>query len=289
MHLWDLKNNYPWLTTDVPALINLGGNYDSLKKDFLVEDYIALTKKQNIVKSVHVEAFGFDGNPALETAWLQKQADQYGFPHGIVAHAELHETNVEDVLKQHCQYPNIRGIRMALNYHKDSRYQMANKGDYFEDKQWRKGYSLLAKYHLSFDLQVFDHQINDVVGLVKEYSDINVIIEHFGWPLDISETGFKQWQHRMAAIAECPNVSMKLSALGWVFKNAGATVLQTYIAEAIKIFGIDRCMFGSNFPPDSLFYNFDDLIITFKDIVSVYSEEQQSKLFYNNAKRIYSL
>ena len=84
MHLWDLKNNYPWLMNNAAPLITLGGNYDKLKQTFLVKDYVALTKNQNIAKSIHVEAFGFEGNPVLETQWLQKQADQFGFPHGIV-------------------------------------------------------------------------------------------------------------------------------------------------------------------------------------------------------------
>lgn len=289
MHLWDLKNHYPWLMSDVPVLVNLGGNYDLLKKNFLVDDYSKLTKNQNITKSIHVEAFGFEGDPVLETKWLQQQADQYGFPHGIVAHAELQDHNVEEILKQHCQYPNVRGIRMALNYHENPLYQMATRGDYLKDKQWHKGYSLLAKYNLVFDLQVFDSQLDDAVDLIKKYPDVQVVIEHFGWPLDISEPGFKQWQYRMALMAEYPNVFIKLSALGWVFKNSEPNVLQKYIVEAIKLFGLDRCMFGSNFPPDSLFYSFDNLLDTFKKIVSVYSEEQQFKLFYGNAARIYRL
>lgn len=289
MHLWDLKNNYPWLMTDVPALINLGGNYDSLKQNFLAEDYIALVKDHKVTQSVHVEAFGFEGNPILETKWLQAQADQFGFPHGIVAHADLHDPNVEEVIMQHCQYPNMRGIRMALNYSENPPLQMAEHGDYLSDKQWRKGFGLLAKYNLLFDLQIFDNQIEDAISLAKEFSDINIVIEHFAWPLDASEQHLAIWRQKMTAIAECPNVFVKLSAIGWVFKNANFETLNKYILEAIKIFGIHRCMFGSNFPPDSLFYSFNDLMLTFKKIFSIYSENEQHKFFYENAKRIYRL
>jgi predicted TIM-barrel fold metal-dependent hydrolase len=48
-------------------------------------------------------------------------------------------------------------------------------------------------------------------------------------------------------------------------------------------------MFASNFLADSLFYTFDNLLMTFKTIISDYPEEQQSKLFYENAVRIYRL
>ncbi|MEO8402872.1 MAG: amidohydrolase family protein [Gammaproteobacteria bacterium] len=289
MHLWDLKNNYPWLMNNAAPLITLGGNYDKLKQTFLVKDYVALTKNQNIAKSIHVEAFGFEGNPVLETQWLQKQADQFGFPHGIVARAELHDPDVKSILKQHCQYPNVRGIRMALNYHPGLNLQIADRGDYLRDKEWRKGFALLQNYNLVFDLQVFDNQIEDAASLAKEFPNTHIIIEHFGWPLDISENGFNLWYQRMALIAENKNVFMKLSAIGWVFKQADLNVIKKYISSAIELFGIDRCMFGSNFPPDSMFYNFDELVNVFKQIFMVYSAADQHKLFYGNAEKIYRL
>lgn len=90
-------------------------------------------------------------------------------------------------------------------------------------------------------------------------------------------------------IAQKPNTFIKLSALGWVFKNTDLKTIKKYISEAIKFFGIERCMFGSNFPPDSLFYNFNDLINQFKQIVSDYPASDQYKLFYANAERIYQL
>lgn len=287
MHLWDLNNHYAWLETNDPVLVNLGGNYDELKKNFLVEDYIALTEHHHIVKSIHIEAFGFEGNPILETQWLQKQSDQFGFPHGIVAHAPLHDPHVETLLKQHRQYPNVRGIRMVLNDHNDPLLKMAERGDYLRDPHWRKGFSLLSTYNLSFDLQMYDHQIDDVISLLQEYPETSVILEHLAWPLDFSETAFKIWQERMANIAHYQNVSLKVSGLGWIFKDVGSEVFSRYVKAGIELFGIDRCMFGSNFPPDRLFYSFDEAIMIFKTILSKYPEGDQAKFFYLNAKKVY--
>lgn len=190
MHLWDLRNNYPWLMSNVPTLIRLGGNYDKLKHSFLAEDYIKESQKQKITKSIHIEAFGFKGNPVLETQWLQKQADQCGFPHGIIARAELHEPDIKTILKQHCQYPNVRGIRMALNYHHEPDLCMADRGNYLKDAKWKKGFALLEEYHLVFDLQIYDHQLEEAALLAQTFPNINIIIEHLAWPLNISEIGF---------------------------------------------------------------------------------------------------
>ncbi|MBV9035072.1 MAG: hypothetical protein JO182_11330, partial [Acidobacteriaceae bacterium] len=89
MHLWDLANGYDWLSHNDPNFERLFGNYDSLKRNFLAPDYLTMTRDCHVVKSVHVQAFGFPDNPVGETAWLQEQADQYGCPQGIIAYANL--------------------------------------------------------------------------------------------------------------------------------------------------------------------------------------------------------
>jgi predicted TIM-barrel fold metal-dependent hydrolase len=69
-----------------------------------------------ILKSVHIQAFGFPEDPVGETAWLQAQADHHGYPHGIVAFANLSDPSVEETLRKHRAFRNVRAIRMPLNY-----------------------------------------------------------------------------------------------------------------------------------------------------------------------------
>ena len=141
MHFWDLSNDYPWLNNRDPAIERLIGNYEALRHNFLVPDYFAMTLGWNVVKSVHIQAFGFPDDPVGETEWVQKQTDKYGYPHGIVAYADLTESNLEDTLQRHCMHPNVHGIRMPLNYDKEDWRRMAKNGDYMRDKRWRKGLS----------------------------------------------------------------------------------------------------------------------------------------------------
>jgi predicted TIM-barrel fold metal-dependent hydrolase len=289
MHLWDLKNDYQWLQKSDPTLEHLGGNYDRMKKNFLVDNYLALSKNQNVIKSVHIEAYGFKGNPVLETEWLQQQADHFGFPQGIVARAELNHPDIGSILESHCRYPNVRGVRMSLCFHDDIDLRMAERGDYYQDKAWQQGFSLLAKHNLSFDLQIYAHQIKDYIPIAKKFSDTRIIIDHFAWPLDLSEQGFKNWQADMSMMAQNPNVFVKLSGIGWVFRSLDFKQLSAYFHEAIALFGIERCIFGSNFPADGLFYQFDELVNLYKKILSVYSQEDQAKYFYQNAEKFYRL
>src|SRR5512144_1279009 len=85
-HLWDLDNHYyPWLSDGVRDLWI--GNYERLRKNYLIEDYLRDCAGQNVVKSVHLQAQWDHRDPVGETRWLQGCADRHGFPHAIIAFA----------------------------------------------------------------------------------------------------------------------------------------------------------------------------------------------------------
>jgi predicted TIM-barrel fold metal-dependent hydrolase len=289
MHLWDLANGYAWLSNCDPNMERLFGNYDSLRKDFLVPDYMRLTSGFNVVKSVHVQAFGFPNNPAGETQWLQEQADQYGYPHGIVAYADLADPGVEETLQQHCERANARGIRMPLNYAEDSWRRMCDRNDYMRDKQWRKGFALLSRYGLTFDLQMYDHQTPDAVALARDFPETTILIEHLAWPIDLSDGGFKRWSDHLASLAERPNVFLKVSGIGCIFGRSHAHLIPQYLRQAIVTFSPDRCLFGRNCPPDTVFYDFAPLLKLYMVAVSDYSPNQQHQFFCGTAQRVYRL
>lgn len=289
MHLWDLKNNYPWLSTPVPEFEQLIGNYDQLRQNFLPNHYKTLISKHKISQSIHVQAFGFPDNPVAETRWLQQQADQHGFPQGIVAFANLADPQVGKILEQHAQFPNIRGIRMPLNYHETSYRRMADRADYLTDPQWQAGFSLLEQHSLSFDVQIYTHQLDEVLALAEKFPNTTLIIEHFAWPTDLSSQGFDLWQEKITKITALPNLFMKLSGIGCVFQHLEIPQIKNYIKTAVNMLGADRCMFGSNCPPDTLFHDFDTLMSIYQHALADFSAAEQHKIFYSNAKKIYRL
>ena len=158
-----------------------------------------------------------------------------------------------------------------------------------DDKGWRRGYGLLEKYELSFDLQLYPSQMLDAAALIEAHPNISVIINHTGMPDDKSVEGIQQWSLGMRALAAHPNVSVKLSGLGMLDWKWTEESIRPFILEAIKIFGVDRAMFASNFPVDRLYSSHDILYAAFKSIVSDFPETQQRALFHDNAERIYRL
>ena len=62
-----------------------------------------------------------------------------------------------------------------------------------------------------------------------------------------------------------------------------------YYLHTIESFGVDRCMFESNFPIDKLSISYAVLWNAFKKMVGGFSEEEKNALFCDTASRVYRL
>lgn len=290
-HLWDLEtNNYPWL---VEPIDHFAGDYSAIRRTYLVSDFLADAKSVDLVKSVHVQAeFDHDDDPVKETAWLQAVADDpasRGIPNAIVGFADLADAGVEDVLARHAEFPNMRGIRHMLNFSSDAGLRFAERGDLMTDPQWLAGYRMLAKYDLSFDLQVWPWQLKESAQLAKKIPEVPVILDHTGMPLRRGVDDLDEWRDGLRALAEAANVSVKISGLVMMDRQWTPDSLRPFVLEAIDILGVDRCMFASNFPVDSLFAGYTALWGALDAITVDFSEEERRKLFRDNAERYYRI
>ncbi|ABQ35380.1 amidohydrolase [Bradyrhizobium sp. BTAi1] len=286
-HLYDLENHrYPWLQDGVkPAAF---GDYTAICHSYLVEDFLADCKNQNVVKSVHLDV-GFDpDDPVGETKWLQAVADQNGFPHGIVGYANLAQPNVRDVLEAHLAYPNFRGIRQSLNYHPDPAKTYLDRPGVCREPEWRRGFALLRDLGLSFDLQIYYPQMQEAYELARDFPDTQIILNHTGMQVD-GHDHFEAWKTGMKLLAQAPNVACKISGLGMGDWSWTVESFRPYVLSAIEMFGVDRCMFASNFPVDKLFSSYDRLFEAFKTITSGFAAGDRRKLFHDNAARFYRL
>jgi predicted TIM-barrel fold metal-dependent hydrolase len=288
-HLWDLEHNpYPWLQTR-PLAPRLEGDIEPIAKTYIIEDYLADVRNQNVVKSVHVECGWDPDHPVGETAWLQSVADKYGFPHGIVARAELDAPDIAKILAGHAQSKNVRGIRHIVCWHHDPVKSYVRRPDLLTDPQWRRGFRLLREFGFSFDLQLYPSQMADAAGLAQAHPETLIILDHAGMPVDRDEEGIHTWRQGMRALAAAPNVVSKISGLGAFDWRWSADSIRPFVLETIEIFGVGRCMFASNFPVDKLYSDFDSLYIAFHSITAAFSAAEKQMLFHDNAMRYYRL
>lgn len=286
-HLWDLETNYyPWLSDGVKP--SAFGDYTAINKTYLINDFLADAKNQNLIKAVHLDV-GYDPkDPAGETRWLQSVADRHGFPHGIVGYADFCKADVGDLLDQHMQYANFRGIRQSMNFHPDPAKTYLTEPFVSRSPEWRQGFRELVKRELSYDLQLYFWQVDEFIDLARQFPDTQIILNHTGMQVD-GPALFDGWRKAMKRLAEAPNVACKISGLGMGDWTWTTDSIRPYVEAAIDAFGVDRCMFASNFPVDKLFSSYDAIWDAFKEITANYSPSERIALFHDNAARFYRL
>ncbi|MDF2462188.1 MAG: thioesterase [Ramlibacter sp.] len=288
-HFWDLgRNPYPWLQDPEPIPFRYG-DYSSLKRNYLPADLARDTEGFAPAKTVHIEAEWDRANPVDETRWLSRLAGETGRPSASVAHAALDRPDVEAILAQQAAFPLVRGIRhkpVTAASRAEARRRLPGSMD---DERWRRGYALLARHGLSYDLQAPWWNLDQAADLAGDFPGTQVIINHTGLPVDRSPEGLAGWRAAMEQVAHCPNVAVKISGLGqrglpWT-PEANVPVIR----DTIAIFGSDRCMFASNFPVDSLVANYETILAGFVAAIADRPDAERRQLLHDNAQRIYRL
>jgi predicted TIM-barrel fold metal-dependent hydrolase len=290
-HFWQLSGGplyYPWLQDAGPHDFFLG-EYARLKRDYLPEDYRRDAAGHNVVKTVHVEAECSRDQQVEETEWLTGLHARTGLPSAIVAHAWLHTLDAEEILARQAAHPLVRGIRSKpVTSSSPATMQSGGPGS-MQDPSWLAGLKLLRKFGLSWDLRVPTWHLREAADVVRANPDIAVVLNHTGFPWDRSPEGLEMWRRGMLALSACPNCWCKLSCLclrdgAWNDESNRAIVLET-----IGFFGVERCMFASNYPVDGLRVGFGQMFDDFKRMTAGLAAAERRKLFHDNAARFYRL
>jgi len=138
-------------------------------------------------------------------------------------------------------------------------------------------------------LRVVWWHLEEAAEVVREYPGLRTVLNHTGYPLDRSPGALSIWRRGMEALAACPNVWCKISGLTVRGEPSTMPANRPDILDAIRMFGVDRCMFASNFPVDGLKGSWDYLYSQFKRAVADFPLTERSKLFAENAARFYRI
>lgn len=287
-HLWDLEGNltYPWMMSDEHAYM---GDNSAIRRTYLPTEYQRDTALHNVAATVHIEAECDRSRQVAETKWVTGIAAGYGMPNAIVAHAWIDEPNSDEILSQHKAYPLVRGVRTKPIISRGPDHSVKGQPRSLQDPNWRAGLDLLRKHDLSWDLRVPWWHLEEAAEVVQEHSELRVVLNHTGYPLDRSPDALVVWRRGMEALAACQNVSCKISGLPVLGEPYTLAANRPIILDAISIFGVDRCMFASNFPVDGLKGSWDYIYSTYKRAVEHLPESDRAKLFSGNALRFYRI
>jgi L-fuconolactonase len=300
------------------ATINFVGKSEYVCYPHLPDIYHRDTGKYNVDGYVHIQA-GWVAKQPLdvvgETRWLMSLEDK---PKAIVAEARLSDLDtLEALLDAHQEASSVvRGIRDMLACHDDKGVMdFAHDLAHNFSEDFKKGYTILGARGLTYDAFLYAHQLKAFRKIVSEFPDTDVVLDHLGTPVALAGqhggVGATQlerdkikadWYEDLAALAEVEHVMIKLSGLmmpvvGFQFENRKQSpgvqevvdAMAPHITYAIKTFGVDRCMFASNFPMDKASVSYETLYDAFFTIVAGYSDEDTHKLFNQNASSFYRL
>jgi L-fuconolactonase len=232
---------------------------------------------------------------------------------GIVGGIDLRLGDaVEDILKAYIQAGNgrFRGVRSAGVAHDPDERILGASGvpHLLLDSKFRSGFKWLYRLGLSFDAWLLEPQLPELIDLARAFPATQIILNHVGAPLGVGsylgkrEERFSLWRDHIRKLSECSNVVVKLGGLGIPlggFQSFMSTPPATsaelaaewkpYIQTCIEVFGVDRCMFESNFPVDSATCSYAVLWNAFKRLTASASQDEKTALFSGTATRIYRL
>jgi predicted TIM-barrel fold metal-dependent hydrolase len=291
IHLWDLgMDRHPWLRPTGGAIQALGG-LDAIRRDYLVDDYRRDVANQNVVAAVHVEAaWDRADDPLAEIRWLETLDKSSGVAARYIGFADLTAPDAAATLDRLSEVRRCVGIRQMLSWHPTQPTKcFAPRPGIADEADFRRGVALLARHDQILELMLYPYQAEEVARLVRDFPNQTFIVNHCGSPIDRDRDGMARWKEGLKRLGSVPNVQLKISALIAYDPNPTPESLREVALHCIECFGVDRSMFGSDFPVGRLWTSFDTIFDGFKAIVRDFSEGEQSALFHDNARRVYRM
>jgi predicted TIM-barrel fold metal-dependent hydrolase len=275
VHLWDPARTdwYPYLSAG-QAQLNMG-DVSGMSRRFDVPTYLTEAAGWNVTKLVNVAAA--TGRHSIEeTLELDRRADVDGHPDaiigGLASTDSIAETEAD--LDRQMEAPRFRGVRPM--------------GAFAGPLPPAEVLRALQERGLVFEVMTHADQLLVAAEGLQSHGDLVVVVEHAGWPRNGSDDERALWAAGINALAGLgDNVLCKISGLAMPLRSMAVDVLAPWLEHVIDAFGVDRCLFASNFPVDGIHGTFDELYTAYSAITSGLGDEARDKLFAANAERIY--
>ncbi|WP_144183250.1 amidohydrolase family protein [Elioraea rosea] len=285
-HIWR-RDDLPWLSG--PMQPRIFGPYEPIRRDYPIEEYLLDLAGQGVTAAVYIQANWPTPRAEDEVAWVSAEADRTGWPQAIVGYADLTRRDAMAAVDRLLRFPRVRGIRQQLHWHENMLYRFAARDDLCLDPVLQQNIASLGRHSLVFELQVFAAQMAGAAMLADAAPQTTLVLQHAGMLEDPSDDGVALWRRGMAELARRPNVVAKLSGLGTFLRRLDAPHVAMITAETLRLFGPERCHFGSNFPIEKLWTDYAALLAAHREAVAPFGEAAARAVFNDTARRVYRL
>lgn len=226
---------------------------------------------------VHVEAAHGAPDPVQETAWLAGLRRHTGAPDAAVVRVGLEGTDYMTILERHLEFEFVKGVRDL------------GKSALFTDENYVSRVAALGRLGLVFEVFVTHRRFVALERLAWASLETTIVLEHFGLPPRPADDEFSLWSSSLKQVARAPNVMLKLSGLGLVARDWTGPEALAVLHEAFDAFGVERCMFGSNYPIDMISRPYDDALRAVTQALSAGSVSERQHVLANAARQVYRL
>jgi len=272
-HLWDpSRRHYPWMGDELAAI----------RKPFGPADLRPVLLANRVDRTVLVQTIA----SVDETREFLATAAATDFIAGVVGWVDLTDSAVSETLAQLRSSPggnHLVGIRHQVHDESDERWLLRD--------DVLRGVRAVGDADLVYDLLVRTRELPAAHAIARHFPDSRFVIDHIGKPRIAGGSRDPGWEQAMAAFADLPNVTCKLSGMvteaswtEWTPED-----LAPYVRRALEWFGPQRCMFGSDWPVCLLAASYERVLEVLKYTLRDRKASELEAILGGNAIRIYRL
>jgi L-fuconolactonase len=268
-HFWHYdRKRYDWITDEMSPL----------RRDFLPADLQSEYQANRVEASVSVQVEQSEN----ETRFLLQLAEENAFIKGVVGWVDLRDTNLSARLEYFAQFEKLCGFRHIVQAEPDDEFLLG--------EDFLRGVHMLKEFNFTYDILIYPKQLPAALKFVEKNPEQAFVIDHAAKPF-IKDQVISPWREQMQEIAQHENVYCKVSGLvteaDW--QNWQAADFKPYLDVVFEAFGIDRIMFGSDWPVCLVAATYNQVKQLIEDYVQGLSPAEKVKIFGLNAIRFYQL
>lgn len=249
-----------------------------IQRDFLPVDLAPILQKHQFDGCVAVQA----SQSEEETNFLLALAKENAFIKGVVGWVDLMSDTIDERLDYFAAFPTLKGFRHVVQGESDPEFMLRPK--------FRAGIAALEAYNFTYDILIYHHQLEQAIRFVKLFPEQPFVLDHIAKP-DIKNGELDEWKIAIQKLALHENVYCKISGMvteaDWQhWKPSDFTV---YLDTVVKAFGVERLMFGSDWPVCLVAAQYDAMLDLVSSYFGAFSKLEQKRIFGDNAAKFYKL
>jgi L-fuconolactonase len=250
---------------------------EAIRRDFLPEDLHNILLDNQVDGCIAVQV----DQSVAETDFLLQIAEAHEFVCGVVGWIDFLSDNLIQKLEDYSQFEKLKGFRHITQGQPDG---------YLIHPHFVKGVGALAAFDYSYDILIYPDQLKEAYLFASQIPHVRFVLDHIAKPY-IKVGKMEPWETDIRRLAQLPNVYCKISGMVTEAKWDGwhSSDFKAYLDVVFEAFGVDRLMFGSDWPVCLVASDYGNVKNILHQYLSDFSESDRKKIWGLNAKSFYKI